>query len=184
MTKIIQDGQPFLGNGRIAGWGATLLVAYLLSGAAVSAAESPATADVLNKLHHSNVKEIEMGKLAQKNGESKQVRSFGDTLVKDHTAADKKVMALAKQQNIELEVAKHDDMGDMGRLTGKEFDDRFAKEMLEDHQKDVQAASDARDKTTDPKLKKLLTELVPTLTKHQATAQKLVDRQNTSAAAK
>jgi putative membrane protein len=181
MIKIIQDVQPFLGRGRIAGWGATVVVAYLLSSAAVAAADSPPTADVLNKLHHSNMKEVEMGKLAQKNGESKQVRSFGDTLVKDHGAADKKVMALAKDENIELKAEKHEDMDDMAKLTGKEFDAKFAKDMLEDHKKDVQEASDARDKTSDPKLKKLLTELVPTLKKHQSIAQKIVDRQNTTA---
>jgi hypothetical protein len=33
----------------------------------------------------------------------------------------------------------------------------------------------ARDATNDEKLKKLLTELVPTLQKHEDTAQKLVD---------
>jgi putative membrane protein len=152
MTKIIEDARRFLGRGRLLGWAAMIVVAYLLSSAAVSAADSPATADVLNKLHHSNLKEIEMGQLAQKNGDSKQVRSFGDMLVKDHTAADKKVLALAKQENVELQTpSTHGDaMADMAKLTGAAFDAKFAHEMLDDHKQDVEAATEARDKTRPP----------------------------------
>ena len=116
-----------------------------------------------------------MGKLAQKNGQSKEVKAFGSTLVKDHTAADKKVKALAKQQKVDLPTdtppMNHDHMA------GDDFDAKFAKAMLDDHKKDVSEATAARDSTTDEKLKKLLTELVPTLQKHQETAQKLVDSQ-------
>jgi hypothetical protein len=49
--------------------------------------------------------------------------------------------------------------------------------MLDDHKKDVAEATAARDSTNDEKLKKLLTEIVPTLQKHEDTAQKLVDGQ-------
>jgi putative membrane protein len=116
-----------------------------------------------------------MGKLAQKNGQSKAVKNFGKALVKDHTAADKKVVALAKQEKIDLpaDEAKMDMGGDMG--SGAEFDTKFAQSMLEDHKKDVSEASAARDATTDAKLKTLLTKLVPTLQKHQDTAQSIVD---------
>jgi putative membrane protein len=113
-----------------------------------------------------------MGKLAQKNGQSKEVKQFGKTLVQDHSAADKKVTALAKQEKIDLPAApKHD----MDIPAGPEFDAKFAQSMLEDHKKDVAETSEARDKTNDPKLKKLLTELVPTLQKHEETAQKLAE---------
>ena len=77
---------------------------FLLTAAvpALAADAPPATADVLGKLHESNQKEIAMGKMAQKNGKSKEVTTFGKTLVKDHTAADKKVLTLAKQEKVEL----------------------------------------------------------------------------------
>jgi len=156
------------------------LAAVLLSGAwgaAAVAADPPPTADVLMKLHHSNQKEIAMGKLAQKNGQSKGVKNYGKKLVKDHTAADKKVMAMAKQQKVDLmagEAPKHD-MGDMG--TGADFDAKFIQAMLDDHKRDIAEATAARDSTTDEKLKALLTGLVPTLQKHQDTAQALADAQ-------
>jgi len=136
------------------------------------AADSPTTADVLGQVHESNQKEIAMGKMAQKNGKSKQVTGFGKTLVKDHSAADKKVMALAKQEKIDLPApsAAKDDMP-----MGPDFDTTFARSMVEDHKKDIADVTKARDNTTDEKLKKLLTDMLPTLQKHEDIAQKIVD---------
>ena len=136
------------------------------------------TAAVLGKLHHSNQMEIEMGKLAQDKGQSKDVKSFGKTLVTDHTAADKKVAALAKQEKVDLTAAmppmKNDQMAPLKAAVGAEFDKAFASAMLEDHTKDVDAAKAARDTTTDAKLKALLDSTIPVLEKHRETAQKLV----------
>jgi putative membrane protein len=138
------------------------------------AADAPDTAEVLGKLHESNFKEIHMGKMAQKNGKSKEVKAFGSMLVKDHNAAEKKVSGLAKHEKIKLpKAAGKEDMGDLGK--GDDFDKKFAQAMLEDHKKDVAEAKEARDKTTNEKLKTLLTTLIPTLEKHQEQAQKLVD---------
>lgn len=159
------------------------LAAVLLSGAwggTAVAADPPPTADVLMKLHHSNQKEIAMGKLAQKNGQSKGVKNYGKMLVKDHSAADKKVMALAKKHKVDLaagDAPKHD-MGDMGNMgSGADFDSKFVQAMLDDHKRDIAEANAARDSTTDEKLKALLTGMVPTLQKHQDAAQALADAQ-------
>src|SRR5215213_1268077 len=65
--------------------------------AAADATSGPDPADVLSKLHHANQMEIEAGKLAQEKGSSKAVKAYGKTLVRDHSAADKKVLATAKQ---------------------------------------------------------------------------------------
>ena len=149
------------------------LAAGLTFAGVALAADPPATNEVLTKLHESNQKEIAMGKLAQKNGHSKDVKSFGTMLVKDHTAADKKVVGLAKKEKIDLPVAapaSHDDMAN-----GPDFDSMFAKSMLDDHKKDIAEATSARDNTKDEQLKKLLTAMIPTLQKHQDTAQRLVD---------
>ncbi len=158
----------WLRNGMLAG-------ALALFGGQAFAADPPATADVLNKLHESDQKEIEAGKIAQKNGQSKEVRDYGKMLVKDHTAADKKVASLAKQEKIRLNANEPgvDEMKDM--KAGSSFDGRFARDMVDDHKKDIAEVTDARDSTTDDRLKKLLSDLLPTLQKHEDAAQKLVD---------
>ena len=162
-------------------WGTVAVTASFLLGAVAIAANGPETAEVLGKLHQANLKEIEMGKLAKKNGEAKEVKAYGETLVKDHTNADKKVTALAKQEKIDLPAAKPEVDPDMAKMTGASFDTHFAKEMLDDHKRDVAEATKARDSTTDQRLKKLLTDLVPVLAKHQDIAQKLVDAKHPSA---
>jgi putative membrane protein len=151
----------------------------LLGGGTALAADPPVTADVLTKLHESDQKEIEAGKLAQKNGQSPQVRDYGRMLVKDHTAADKKVASLAKEENVPLtdsapaSRARPDPMS--GMTKDSTFDETFVRDMIDDHKKDIAAVTEARDNTTDDKLKKLLTDLLPTLQKHEEAAQKIAD---------
>lgn len=60
---------------------------------------------LINKLHHVNQMEIEVGNLAQTHAKSAKVKQFGETLVKDHTKADKDVMDFAKNNNIVLSEA-------------------------------------------------------------------------------
>lgn len=154
-------------------------VVGLLSGGGAFAAEPPSTAAVLGKVHHANLQEIEMGKMAVDHGISKEVQDFGKMLVKDHAAADKKVVKLAKDEKVDL--AAHTPPANTPvdhEHTGTAFDDAFAKDMLADHERDIAEVTAARDATTDPKLKRLLTDLLPVLKKHQDAAQKLVDQRD------
>lgn len=159
-------------------------LALLFSIGTASAADTSETATVLGKLHHSNQMEIEMGKLAQEKGQAREVKSFGKTLVTDHSAADKKVLALAKQEKIDLMAAmpamNDDKMVQLRTMMGAEFDKAFARVMLDDHSKDVDEAKAARDSTTDSKLKALLVATIPVLEKHRETAQRLVDTLGTA----
>ena len=52
---------------------------------------------------------------------------------------------------------------------------KFAQEMLDDHRKDLASVIAARDRTDDPRLKRLLDDMIPTLEKHEAAAQKIID---------
>ena len=148
----------------------------LLGGGGAMAADAPSTPAVLGKVHRSNLHEIEMGKMAENRGMSKEVQDFGKMLVKDHATADKKVVKLAKDEKVDL--AANTPPADTHidhKHTGTAFDDAFATDMLADHEKAVAELMAARDATTDQKLKQLLTNLLPVLKKHQDTAQKLVD---------
>lgn len=152
--------------------------------AAPDKAATAQTAQVLTKLHQSNQMEIAAGKLAQEKGQAKDVKSFGKTLVTDHTAADKKVMALAKEEKIDLPAEAPmpaDKMDMLKNAPAADFDKMFASHMLEDHKKDIADAKAARESTTDPKLKTLLTATIPVLEKHRDIAQKLVDKLGPSA---
>ena len=138
----------------------------------------PTTAEVLTKRHAANQNEIQAGRLAEKDGQSKEVKDYGKMLVKDHTAVDKKVAALAKQESIELPAPSTEgEMHNLDAMAGPNFDKKFAGDMVEDHKKDIAELTHARDSTNDPKLKKLLSDVLPTLQKHEDKAQKIVDSQ-------
>ena len=57
---------------------------------------------VVMRMHRTNQMEIRVAKLAQSHGASARVKSFASRLIRDHTASDAKVVALAKQLNITL----------------------------------------------------------------------------------
>src|SRR5947209_240020 len=107
---------------------------FLWCAGVASAADPPDTATVLGKLHQSNQQEIAAGKLAQKSGTSRQVKDYGKMLEKDHSAADKKVTAMAKQEKIDLASATPGGGSNVmsGMAADPKFDSKFAQEMVQD----------------------------------------------------
>jgi putative membrane protein len=148
-----------------------------LAGAA-RAADSATTAVVLGKLHAANLKEIEAGRLAKKHASGQAVKDLADMLIKDHTDADKDVVALAKEQKVDLTGATPASADPMAMVPeGPSFDVKFAQMMVEDHRRELARAAATRDATADEKLRQLLNKLIPMLSKHQRAAQAIVDGQ-------
>lgn len=86
--------------------------------------------------------------------------------------------ALAKKGKIDLAAATPSAKDDMpAPAAGPDFDGKFGQMMLGDHKKDIGEVTEAKGATTDEQLKKLLTDILPTLQKHQDLAQKIVDKQ-------
>lgn len=56
----------------------------------------------LERLHYTNQMEIKLGQLAQQNAMNPDVKSFGEMMVKEHTAADQKLMSLAQARGMKL----------------------------------------------------------------------------------
>lgn len=69
-----------------------------------SAVDSAPMSDtmLLSRMHMSNQMEIRLGQLAQRNGASARVKQYGARLVRDHSAADARVTALAKKLGFTL----------------------------------------------------------------------------------
>jgi putative membrane protein len=141
-------------------------------------------AQVVAKLHHVNQMEITAGKLAQDQGQMKSVRDFGARLVRDHQAADKKLMAYADKNGIDAnamppagddqEAKDQEHMDRLRNLSGAAFDHEFAMVMHDGHAKTIEMVTTARGAVTDPALRTMLGQLLPTLQKHDQTAQGLL----------
>jgi putative membrane protein len=138
-------------------------------------AQDKASQKFLKAAIEGNLAEVEMGKLAQENGNSDDVRSFGQMLEKDHSDANQKATAAANSLGVtpptapnSKQKAAHDRMA---KLSGVAFDRAFAKHMVDDHKKDIKDYEKEAKKTDDAG--KYANEALPTLRKHLDTAQHL-----------
>jgi putative membrane protein len=116
----------------------TLLATFLVSTA--YAAEKPSQA-FLKKAIEGNYAEVEMGKLAQQNGQNDNVKKFGQTLIDDHSAANQKAMDAARSMGMAPpdgpNAKQKADYNKMSKLSGAQFDRDFAMHMVTDHEKDI-----------------------------------------------
>jgi putative membrane protein len=114
--------------------------------------------------------EVKLGELAATNGMRADVKEFGQMMVKDHTAINDDLKALATQKGVSLPGsldAKHQVMVDkMTALTGSEFDDAYIKGMVKAHQKDAKAFKAESVATQDADIKSFLDKSIPVVESH------------------
>jgi putative membrane protein len=137
-------------------------------------------------VHHVNQMEIDMGKVAQTRGSTQGVKDYGKMLVKDHQAADKDLMALAKKNHATIPAFKPTDEADkkemqdekqmaahVKTLKGAEFDKEFLTMMVEGHEKVLAKLDTAMGTVQNPDLQTYLKDLKPALQKHADQARDL-----------
>jgi len=144
---------------------------------------------LLERLHHINQEEIQVGKLAQQNAQSADVKTYGGMLVRDHTSADQQVMAYAQQKGLKL--AEPKPMDDVERramaaeranseklqvLKGQPFDSCFLANMVGDHDGALGKVMAAQQNITDTGLSPLLQQLSQSITQHRQQAYTLLGR--------
>lgn len=153
--------------------GASLAAA--LAFAPASFAQDKAGQKFLKEAIEGNLAEVQMGQLAQKNGNSDGVRSFGQMLAKDHSAANQKATTAAGSLGVTPPTAPNAKQkaayDRMSKLSGTAFDREFVKHMVGDHKKDIKEYK--REATAGDAAGAYAKETLPTLRKHLDTAQSL-----------
>lgn len=133
--------------------------------------------EFIDKAGVAGLAEVEMGKLALKNGASKGVRDFGQTLIDDHSKANRELEQIAVTLNatvptaVDAEHQRHLDM--LSAMRGVEFDTSFSKHMVDGHQKVIAAFKAQSETGESPALRTFATATLPTLRKHLKIAQDL-----------
>ena len=114
--------------------------------------------------------EVKLGELAAQKGMRDDVRAFGQMMVKDHTAINGDLKALAAKKGVTLPDSldtKHQGMVDkMTALTGSEFDGAYIADMMTDHQEDAKEFKAESAATQDADLKSFLDKSIPVVDKH------------------
>ncbi|MBV9288934.1 MAG: DUF4142 domain-containing protein [Hyphomicrobiales bacterium] len=113
--------------------------------------------------------EVALGQLAVTKGSNDQVRSFGQTLVDDHTKHRNEAAALATNLGVSppdgMTAEAQQEEAKLQKLTGAEFDKEFGQFMVRDHEKDIvefkKEASDGHGQ-----VQQMASQSLPTLEKH------------------
>jgi predicted outer membrane protein len=144
-----------IANSAAARLGMALAVGLLLAVSRANAAATVSTADqnFILAAAQGGMTEVKLGELAAQKGKRDDVKEFGQMMVKDHTAINDDLKALAAQKGVTLPDsldAKHQGIVDkMTALTGSEFDNAYVADMIKDHKMDAKAfkAESAKRKT-------------------------------------
>jgi putative membrane protein len=147
------------------------------SGNAAGMAHKASKADqhFLTEAMQGDMAEVEMGKLAQQNGQSEDVKQFGQMLQTDHGQHLQQAQQMAQQMGVTPPTApsaKQKAMHDkLAKEQGAKFDKAFAKAMVKDHKEDI-AKYQKEAKSKGP-LAQFAEQTVPVLQKHLQTAQSI-----------
>jgi putative membrane protein len=121
--------------------------------------------------------EVKLGQLAEDKGQSDAVKNFGKKMVDDHSAANDKLKAVASNEKVDLPAAidKHDQKtyDKLSQLSGAAFDRAYAKDMVKDHEKDIDAFKQEASGGQNQAIKNFASETLPTLQEHLKMAKEM-----------
>jgi putative membrane protein len=123
--------------------------------------------------------EVQLSKIAQKSGNA-DVKSFADRMVRDHTAANEQLTAIATGLGVEMPKtidSEHERMREkLQTLHGKAFDEQYMRVMVEEHKKAVKLFQQEGRSDHNAELKQFAEKTLPTLREHQKMALELSRR--------
>ena len=108
--------------------------------------------------------------MAQEKSTNPGVKQFGAMMVKDHSAANAKLKALAATKGVDLPTSSS--IGQMATatklkiLSGETFDKSYVKGMIDDHKEDIKEFQEEAASGQDPEAKAFAKATLPTLQKH------------------
>ena len=152
--------------------GVALVMGLLIAVPRANAATAVSTADqdFILAAAQGGMTEVKLGELAIQKGMRDDVKEFAQMMVKDHTAINDDLKALAAQKGVALPDnldAKHQGMVDkMTALTGSEFDNAYIAEMIKGHKADAKAFKGESAATQDTGIKSFLDKSIPVVEAH------------------
>ncbi|MBA4852424.1 DUF4142 domain-containing protein [Emticicia sp. BO119] len=121
--------------------------------------------------------EVELAKVAVQKATSKDVKSFAQMMIDDHTKANTELKNIAEGKNIVLPTTLSNDhqktLNDVSEKNGKDFDRKYMDLMVEDHKKDISKFEKLADKGNDGDLRTFASKTLPTLNHHREEAERI-----------
>lgn len=132
--------------------------------------------------------EVELGQLAEQNGQSQEVKDFGKRMVNDHSKANDKLKQVAEKEDVTLPTtldAKDQATKErLEKLHGAAFDKAYMHDMVMDHKADIAEFKHEEAAAHSPDLKNWVSTTLPTLESHLQEAEKVAPQVGANTMAK
>lgn len=150
-----------------------------VEGQGAGSQESGSAEEFVTDAASGSMMEIDLGKYAQQNASNQRVRNFGAMMVSDHTEASAELRKIVEGKNIQIPSSmqdKHQDMSEeLKKKSGDEFDREYMKEMVDDHEKDVDLFRKQSENASDPEIRAFAGKILPVLEMHLDSAKAIRD---------
>jgi putative membrane protein len=154
----------------------SLMIAGLLAATAAdttttdNAKLSSKGASFVKEASAGNQSEIALAQLAQTKAQNPEIKSLAEMIQKDHQQAQEKLQTIAQTHGVTLDTnptwTQKRAQSKLEKLNGAEFDQQYAKDMLEDHATDIKKFQKASQNIEDADVKQYAQECLPTLETH------------------
>jgi putative membrane protein len=157
-----------------------LLIIALALAPMVAVAKDNPDEDFYEKAAQAGIAEVQAGKDAQAQATSPAVKDFASMMVKEHTAANQKLMKIAASKGVKLPdeaslkqkaMKKKSDM-----KSGTDFDADYIASQVKAHEDTVELLQKEIDSGKDPEAKAFASETLPKVKMHLAHANKLAEQ--------
>jgi len=112
----------------------------------------------MKKAAKGGMMEVTMGKVAEQNAKSDDVKSFGKRMVTDHSKANDELKSIASKKGFELPNKEH-----AGKWTS---DKAYIDMMVKDHEKDLAEFKEEASSGSDPDVKKFADDTAKVVQEH------------------
>jgi putative membrane protein len=156
----------------------SILVPLMAAGTA--AAASGGDSDFVAKAAQGGMEEVELGRMAESQAASADVKQFGQRMVTDHGKANDELKAIAQKSGTsvpqELSKKQQSDKARLAKLDGAAFDKEYMKMMVADHKEDIAEFEKEARAGKDADVKAFASKTLPTLNEHLHMAQETEKR--------
>jgi putative membrane protein len=138
---------------------------------------SRADLDFVKKAAEGGMAEVELGKVAQQNGEDQQVKQFGARMRQDHSSANQQLESIASQKGVQLpkqlDAKDQKELDRLSQLKGVTFDRAYMRMMTQDHDKDVKEFQHEAQAAKDPDIKNFAQQTLSVIQQHDQMAHEI-----------
>ena len=133
----------------------------------------------IEKAAQHNAAEAELGKLAEKNASSDEVKKFARQMVDDHTKANDELKTVAEAKGVNMPTepdrSHRRAMDKLQKETGGNFDRDYMRDMVKDHESDIKDYQKQARDAKDPEVKAYAEKAETVVQKHLDMAKQLDD---------